>query len=64
MLTSIAQYKYDNINVITIITEPIGLGRSYDYILTEERLYKEGIIIPEEILKILPELNGELIKKI
>ena len=56
-LCAAAQVKYGYNKVLGIITEPIGSGRSYDFVFLEERRFPPSVQVPDEILKQLPDLE-------
>jgi len=56
-LCTAAQVKYGYNKILGIITEPIGSGRSYDFVFLEERCYPPSVQVPDEILKKLPDLK-------
>lgn len=60
-LCSAAQVKYEYNKVLGIITEPIGSGRSYDFVFLEERRFPPNVLVPDIILKQLPDLKTEML---
>lgn len=56
-LCTAAQVKYGYNKVLGIITEPIGSGRSYDFVFLEERRFPPSVQVPDEILEQLPDLE-------
>ena len=50
-LCAAAQIKYGYDKVLGILTQPIGSGRSYDFVFLEERRFPLNVQAPDEILK-------------
>lgn len=55
-LCAAAQVKYGYNKVLGILTEPIGNGRSYDFVFLEEKRFPSNVQVPYEILEQLPDL--------
>ena len=59
ILSVIAQKKYSLQKILSMATEPIGMGgRSYDFLYLEKIMLKEGVDIPAAIWNDLPEITG------
>ncbi len=57
-LCAAAQVKYGYNKVLGILTEPIGNGRSYNFVFLEKKYSPSSVQVPDEILEQLPDLNA------
>jgi len=58
VLCAAAQVKYGYNKVLGILTEPIGNGRSYNFVFLEKKHFLSSVQVPDEILEQLPDLNA------
>lgn len=57
-LCAAAQVKYGYNKVLGILTEPIGNGRSYNFVFLEKKHSPSSVQVSDEILEQLPDLNA------